>query len=208
MRRIFQLIVVSAAAAGSVSCGNVIRQGRAPVYLTIDALEAAPGNHPNQFGGTLLSDVLTLVTSGGLCTTQNPCPTVFNDVARVTLRAPLKDVGEANPVSPTSNNDVTINQLHIEYVRSDGRNTPGVDVPFAWDGAVTGTIPAGGSIQLGFEIVRHSAKEESPLVQLTASPSIITTIAKVTFYGHDAVGNAVNVTGNIQIDFGNFGDTQ
>jgi hypothetical protein len=54
--------------------------------------------------------------------------------------------------------------------------------------------------------VRHAAKEESPLVQLQSSPTIITTIAEVTFYGTDRVGNDVSVTGSIQVDFGNFGD--
>ena len=61
-------------------------------------------------------------------------------------------------------------------------------------------------MSLAFELVRHVAKEESPLIQLTTSPTIITTIAQVTFYGADQVGNEVSVTGNIQIDFGNFGD--
>ena len=49
-------------------------------------------------------------------------------------------------------------------------------------------------------------KEEPPLVQLVANPSIIHTIAEVTFYGTDLVGNAVTVTGSMSIEFGNFGD--
>ena len=43
-------------------------------------------------------------------------------------------------------------------------------------------------------------------MQLRTSSNIITTIAKVTFYGTDRVGNDVSVTGQITIDFGNFGD--
>jgi hypothetical protein len=31
-------------------------------------------------------------------------------------------------------------------------------------------------------------------------------LARVTFYGHDQAGNEVIATGQIQIDFGNFGD--
>jgi hypothetical protein len=50
------------------------------------------------------------------------------------------------------------------------------------------------------------AKQEAPLAQLRTSPNIITTIAKVTFFGVDRTGNAISVTGQIQIDFGNFGD--
>ena len=79
-------------------------------------------------------------------------------------------------------------------------------MPFAFDGAVTGTIPAGGTLTLGFELVRNVAKQESPLVQLKTSSNIISTIATVTFYGADRVGNDIQATGQIQIEFGNFGD--
>lgn len=207
MHRIFRLIVVAAAVAGGASCGDVARQGRAPVFLVIDELAAAPGNRPSQFAGFLNSDVLTLVTTGGACTQANPCPTVFDDVGRVTLRAPLKDIGPAaNPATPTTNNDVTITQFSVKYVRADGRALEGVDVPFAWSGTVTGTVPANGTAQIVFELVRHSAKQESPLVQLAGGASIISTIAQVTFFGHDTVGNAVSVTGSIQVNFANFGD--
>ena len=61
-------------------------------------------------------------------------------------------------------------------------------------------------LALGFEIVRHVAKEESPLRPADLSPTIITTIADVTFYGRDQVGNDISVTGSMQVDFGNFGD--
>ena len=43
-------------------------------------------------------------------------------------------------------------------------------------------------------------------MELASGRTIITTIADVSFYGRDQVGNDVNVTGSIQIDFGNFGD--
>jgi hypothetical protein len=37
---------------------------------------------------------------------------------------------------------------------------------------------------------------------------IISTIAEVTFFGHDQSGREVSVTGQILIDFGDFGDPQ
>ena len=106
----------------------------------------------------------------------------------------------------STNNEVTITRYHVSYRRADGRNTQGVDVPYAFDGASTGTVPASGNITLGFELVRHVAKKEPPLIQLLTSSTIITTIADVTFYGQDRVGNEISVTGSLQIDFGNFGD--
>ena len=116
----------------------------------------------------------------------------------------MKDI--TNPNAPSTNNAVTISRFHVEYVRADGRNTPGVDVPYPFDNAVTGTVTAGGQRTLGFEIVRSVAKREAPLVQLIDSANVISTIARVTFYGRDQVGNDVSVTGSIQIDFANFGD--
>lgn len=57
-----------------------------------------------------------------------------------------------------------------------------------------------------FELVRHVAKEESPLAALARSPVIINTIAEITFYGHDQTGRSVSTTAHIAIEFGNFGD--
>ena len=81
-----------------------------------------------------------------------------------------------------------------------------MDVPFGFDSAITGTIPAIGTLQLGFELDRNVAKEESPLVQLKSSNQFLSVIATITFYGTDRVGNQAQVTGQIQIEFGNFGD--
>lgn len=205
MRQLSRFAAVAALLVASGACGDVARQGRSPVYLVIDTLQSAPGNKPAQFtGGALLSDVETIVTTGGLCSTANPCTTVFDDFGQVVLRAPLKDI--TNATGPTTNNEVTISRFHIAYRRADGRNTPGVDVPYAIDGAATGTVPAGGTLTLAFEIVRNVAKAESPLVQLRVNQSIITTLAEITFYGTDRVGNAISVTGTMQVNFGNFAD--
>ena len=208
MRTASRWACVAAAALAAASCGDVVRQGRAPTYLVINTLLAAPGNKPAAFGGTLLSDVITNVTTPAPCTTSTPCPTVFNDVGQAVLTLQLKDLGTpGNPATGTPTNSVTINRVHVAYRRTDGRNTPGVDVPYAFDGAVTGTVAVSGTLTLGFEIVRHITKQEPPLVQLVNSATVITTLADVTFYGRDQAGNDVSVTGTIQIDFGNFGDT-
>jgi hypothetical protein len=207
MRTVRHLVAMAALVAATTSCGSVVREGRSPVYLVIALLQAAQGNHISSFGGSLTSDVLTLVTSPDPCSTASPCRTIFNDVGHVDLRISLKDIGTLNtPTTPTTNNEVTITRYHVAYRRADGRNTPGVDVPYPFDGAATGTVGAGNTLGLSFEIVRHIAKEESPLVELVISRVIITTIADVTFYGVDQAGNQLSVTGSITVDFGNFGD--
>ena len=205
MLNLKRLVVVAAVAAASVSCGDVARSGRSPVYLIVDSLQGSRGaSAPGILSGTLTSDVITIVQTP---TPPCPCPTVFGDSGQVILSSALKDIGTTGvPAAPTTNNQVTITRYHVAYVRADGRNVEGVDVPYAFDGAVTGTVAVGGSLTLGFELVRNIAKQEAPLMQLQSSATILTTIANVTFYGTDLVGNEVDVTGSITVEFGNFGD--
>ncbi|MCK7469888.1 MAG: hypothetical protein MZU95_03085 [Desulfomicrobium escambiense] len=59
--------------------------------------------------------------------------------------------------APTPVNSVTVTRYHVAFKRSDGRNTPGVDVPYAFDGAATGTIGADG----GCSPSRSSARRPS-----------------------------------------------
>jgi hypothetical protein len=192
----------------TLSCGDVVRTGRSPMYLVIDTLESAKGDKPAQFsGGALLSDVLTIVTSGGVCSQTNPCQVIFDDFGQVTLRTTLKDItNPSSPNAPTTNNEVTIDRYRVVYRRTDGHNTQGVDVPYAFDGGVTGTVPADGTLTLAFEAVRHVAKAEAPLAQLRSGGGIIYTIADVTFFGKDRVGHHISVTGSMQVNFGNFAD--
>jgi hypothetical protein len=194
--------------AATTSCGSVVRSIRSPVLLVIDALSGVRGAaNASTPTSTLVSDVLTIVTSGGTCTTTAPCPTVFGDSGSVQMHVILKDIGLPGvAVTPSTNNQVTITRVHISYRRSDGRNQEGVDVPYGFDTASTATVPASGNVTFGFPMVRSQAKESSPLVELVTSGKVISTIADVTFYGQDAVGNDVSVTGSINVDFANFGD--
>lgn len=193
------------AAALTAACGEVARTGRAPVQLVIDSLAAASGAQDAEFGAFLLSDVETLIENDD----GDLVPTIFNDPGQVTMRLILKDPGVPGiPASPTSLNEVTLSRYRVSYRRADGRNAPGVDVPFPIDGGVTATVPADGTITFGFNLVRHTAKMEAPLLALVTQPVHISTLADITFWGRDQVGNEVSVTGTIQVEFGNFGDPQ
>jgi hypothetical protein len=208
MRIVTRFLLLASLTVAVTSCGDVVRQSRAPVLLVLDLLEAAQGNHSQTFFTNLTSDVITLVTQPAPCTSENPCPTIFNDVGRVTLRIVPKDIGPPGSTTvPTSNNDVTVNRIRVSYRRTDGRNVEGIDIPYSYDTAATGTVSASGTLSLGFELVRNNAKVETPLIQLRTSGVIINAIADVTVFGRDQVGNDVSVSGSIGVAFGNFGDS-
>jgi hypothetical protein len=203
MRQLSRFVAVAAVLAASIDCGNVVRQGRSPVFLVIDSLSAARGSAPTNFASGLLSDVVTNVTAPPPCSPTTPCPTTFNDLGQAVLSLAMKNVS----VEPTTNNQVTITRYRVDYNRTDGRNIPGLDVPYGFDGASTVTIAPGSTATVGFEIVRNAAKQEAPLVQLIYGGNIVDTIATVTFYGTDQVGNAVSISGTIRVSFANFADT-
>ena len=181
-------------------CGEQTTQGKAPSYLQVSLMRAASGADPQAYSTLLQSDVVTNVTVG----TQR-VPTVYEDVGEVSLRIAMKD--PTTVVGPSETNLITVNRYHVDFVRSDGRNTQGVDVPYSFDGAVTGTISTVDT-SLVFVLVRAQAKLEAPLMALrnAGGAMVISTIARVTFYGQDQAGNAVSVTANISVNFADWGD--
>jgi hypothetical protein len=173
------------------SCGSAVMQGRAPSYLVIDRLQGASGAKPAEISTIVQSDVLTKGS-------------VYEDPGAVTLHVEMKD---ATSTGPTNINAITLERFHVDYVRSDGRSTQGVDVPFSFDGAVTTTV-TGDSTSVSFTLVRIQAKVEAPLMALRGAGGAIaiSTIANVTFYGHDQAGNSVSVTGSISVTFADWAD--
>jgi hypothetical protein len=190
----------------STGCGELVREGRTPAQLVINSLVAASGAEPDQMGSILHSDVVTLV-SRTVNNVETFVPTIFADQGEVTMTLVMRDPGlPSAPSTPSALNQITISRYRVTFRRSDGRNTPGVDVPFPFDGAVTFTVPSSGVVTAGFELVRHAAKQEAPLRGLRSGGPIISTIAEITFYGRDQAGNEVSASGTITVDFGDFGD--
>jgi hypothetical protein len=185
-------------AVATVSCGELTRQGTASSYLIVDRLEAASGAEPERFGGDLHSDVLTI---------KDGASTIYADPGRVGFRLGLKDPGSpASPNAPTSNNVITVTRYHVRYIRADGRNTPGVDVPYPFDGAFT--VSVSDTADAAFTIVRAQSKAEAPLAALRTNLLVISVIAEVTFFGRDQTGRDVQATARIGIHFANHGDPE
>jgi len=193
-----RLIVAAACVMTSASCGGeLLRTGRSPVYLVVDRVSADPGASGGSFA-FLLSDVLG---TGGA---------VSNDNVTVTVRTEQK-----NPtVGATPVNSVTLTRYRVNFRRTDGRNTPGTDVPHGFDGGLSRTITAGSSADVSFEIVRHQMKLEPPLKNLAgindagarsiSGLGFLSTIAEITIWGRDQNGNEVTATASIDVHFGDF----
>jgi len=194
-------VAVVVAATMSSACGDLVRESQSPSQLVVTSMltvAGTSGSVPTSgfTSGPLLSDVPALGQ------------TVFNDFGQATLRVILKDPGRpGSPTAPSSLNDVTISRYTVTYKRfggPEGQSVPGVDVPRPIDGALTLTIPVGGTASGVVELVRHVAKLEAPLAALGSSPVVMTMIAEVTFYGRDQAGNALSATADVQINFANY----
>jgi hypothetical protein len=194
MRTLVGRLSLAVAVVAASSCGDVVRTGRSPMMLVMNSLSGGTATA----AGPLQSDVIRRVTSS--CT-PGAAPCVLADPGTASLTVVPKDV----TVTPTTNNAVTVTRYRVVFHRADGHNVEGVDVPYAFDGATTATINAGATATVGLVLVQSTAKRETPLVQLSSNPEAsLATIADVTFYGQDQVGNEISVTGSILINFGDF----
>jgi len=190
------------------ACTPAQLQSRSASYAIIDTLSASSGAHPSDFAGSLGSDVVTMVkhTVDGQIVSQ---PTMVEDMGRVSMHLALADPGTvAQPATPSAANTVTFTRYHVAYLRADGRNVAGLDVPFGFDGGLTFSVTGTTSVATTFVLVRAQAKQEPPLrlLQGGGGAQTISTITQVTFYGGDQAGRAVAVTGTINIHFSDWAD--
>ena len=203
---IARLAAAALCLAVTVGCGgDLLRTGRAPVYLTISRIQAHNGALDETTDPPLFSDVITLVDRQ--VNGENvKVPVIFGDTGAATIRVTMK-----NPSLESSTlNAVTINRYRVTFRRADGHNTPGVDVPYGFDGTTSVTIQEGAEAGVIFDLARVSAKEEPPLRNLVRGGGqvFIYTIAEVTFFGRDQNGNEVVVTGSLSVNFSDYADPE
>ena len=130
----------------TTSCGDTVRQGTGNSFLILNGIEAASGAEPDRperdpalgrgDGRRRRADDLQRRRPGA-------------------VHPGLKDPGTTTaPNAPTQFDFITLDRYRVRFIRTDGRNTPGVDVPYGFDGAMTITV-SGGEPSAGFKIVRH-----------------------------------------------------
>jgi hypothetical protein len=106
--------------------------------------------------------------------------------------------------------DFTVERYEVRYLRSDGRNTEGVDVPYRISGNVSQEIQEEQAATMSLEVVRRQAKLDPPLTYLAGEGGavIVTMFAEITLHARTTTGQTTNpVTGRLQIDFADFGDS-
>jgi hypothetical protein len=135
--------------------------------------------------------------------------TVFNDNGTASLTATL--INPYNEADTTFYQDIIVDQIDVEYSRSNGQNQEGRDIPFSFSQKVNIKVAINGTVDLPFVIVQHVAKLESPLVDLVnlGEEMMLKLEAKVTFYGHDVGGHRIQpVSGSVSLWCANFGDAE
>ncbi len=185
-----------------VSCStpDVLEKDTTNTVIIIDNMQGAAGSPT----GTATDDLLSDICSNDSFT-EGTC-TVLPDFGVVEISVTLK-----NPNQPLTSffNDVTFRTYRVTFVRADGRNTPGVDVPFPFDGAANFTVAVGaGSVTRSFIIVRDQAKLESPLRNLAFNGGavVLSVIAEVEFFGTDGAGREISAKSFLNIHFADFAD--
>ncbi|MEE9264289.1 MAG: hypothetical protein V3V11_07525, partial [Vicinamibacteria bacterium] len=119
-----------------VSCStpNVLEKDTTNTVIIIESMRGTADSPTGTASDALDSDV---------CETDPAIPftcSVLEDFGVVEMSAELKSLTQ-NQTSFF--NDVTFRTYRVTFIRADGRNTPGVDVPFPFDGAANFTVEVG-----------------------------------------------------------------
>ncbi len=184
-----KLLAVTALLLAGMGCTNdLAKDGTGDVFMRVAVIQDPT------------TDISTLVLHSDVGTSTAT-------LASVTLAARSK-----NPSNNTVNyiRAVQLERYEVRYVRTDGRNVEGVDVPYRFGNGLTAAIDIGepeNNVTFLIDVVRPGAKLEPPLLNLrNGGGSIVLNVnAEITFYGRVIGSNdVVSAKGTVRIDFSNF----
>lgn len=190
-------VILLVAAFGLTSCNRLENETQSGSLLTVETitgLDSAGGE-----GNFIQSDVLYVDSTTGATALRADSATVIFTASTLDP-APLLGTSQYN--------DIQVTRYVVTYIRADGRNVQGVDVPYAFEGGLSVLVRIGVSTTASFIIVRDVAKQEPPLFNLRAgfAGDILNVTARVDFYGRDLANKTVKATGMIPITFANYGN--
>ncbi len=193
IKKVLGITVILAAFLILSSCNPVEDDSRSASLLIIESIQGKDSQ-----GGSadfLQSDVL--LDDGS----------VRADSVNTTLRATTVDPAPLLGTSPYNN--ITVTRYLVSFTRTDGRNTPGQDVPYPFEGSLNAVVNMGGAAtRVSLLLVREVAKLEPPLIQLAdvGAEVVLACTAKIELYGHDLTNRSVKATGYLTVYFANFAD--
>jgi len=91
--------------------------------------------------------------------------------------------------------------VQIVYTRPDGKNEPGVDVPFPLTYALGGFVEPGGDTDINTLVVSKEMKLQPPLRNLWFSNQRIFATVNLRIFGHDRVENSVSADASAVVLF-------
>jgi len=176
----------------SISCNKIENDTRSNSILIIKSIKAI--NWEEEEADVLFSDVIV---------EKEDSIYVQSDLAVVELTAELMNPSPG--LESSVYNNIMIDRYIVHFERSDGKNTPGVDVPYPIEGNLSVLVEVGTSVKVSFVVVTINAKREPPLINLVNGnePEIKAT-AVIELYGHDLANNKVKATGYLQVFFNNY----
>jgi hypothetical protein len=192
--KILSIVVIVSAILLFTSCNPIENHSKSASVLTVENIQGTDIN--GQAANYLQSDVLL---------NNN---TVTADTAAATLSAATLD---PDPLLGTSQySDILVTRYMVSYSRTDGKNVPGVDVPYPFEGSLSVLVKSGSSATFSLIVVREVAKLEPPLVALAdlRAEGVLQVTARIDFYGQDLASRTVTTTGHLAIFFANYADIE
>jgi len=192
MKKVLGIAIILSAFLVLVSCNPVDNDSRSASLLFIDNILGVDAD--GAISNFLQSDVL--LGNGS----------VRADSITATIRAETVD---PDPLMGTSQyNDIVLTRYLVSFTRTDGRNAPGQDVPYPFEGSMSSVVKTGSTASVSLVLVREVAKLEPPLIGLVdlGAEVVLTCTAKIDFYGHDMVNRTVKATGYLTVYFANYAD--
>ena len=190
-----KILGLAALALLAWACNPVENDSTSPSMIVIEGIRGtdSEGNEAD----FLQSDVIKVDS-------QTSATSITADIALATLRATMLDPKPISGVSQWS--DITVTRYVVSYSRADGKSSPGVDVPYPFEGALSFLLKNNVSTEIGIVVVREVAKAEPPLVNLVANRAegVIQCRAQIDFYGQDMTGKKVKATGYLTVFFANY----
>jgi hypothetical protein len=199
MKNVFKLMVIVPVLFLLFSCNPLEDDSKSDSLLLV--VNIVGTDIENSEANFLESDVVDTDSEGNTSVADDAAVVTFT--ARTLNPSPLFD-----DTSVYSN--IFVERYVVSYFRSDGKSQEGVDVPYAFEGAMSAMVEVDAEESVSFIIVRAIAKLEPPLVDMAQGrgEGQLNVTAKIDFYGKDTVGNSVKATGYLSIFFADYAEQE